>query len=55
MGTLEDHDYRVYSSEINLIALEKTCVEYGLKRMTPCPANSDARVRVAAAARDRDA
>ena len=38
MSTLEDHDYRVYSSETNLLANEPTCVEFGLKRRNPCPA-----------------
>ena len=28
--------YRVYASEVNLLARTPTCVEYGLMRTTPC-------------------
>ena len=41
MSKLEDADYRVYSSEINLLAQETgSCVEYGLKRASRCPENT---------------
>lgn len=36
MSTLEKNGYRVYSAEMNLLASEHTCVEYGLKRNTAC-------------------
>ena len=36
MSTMERHGYRVYASEVNLLARTPTCVEYGLMRTTPC-------------------
>ena len=41
MSNMEEQTYRVYSMEPNMVAQEPgLCVEYGLKRLERCPANT---------------